>query len=86
MHIDDATPVLRDIVQGKLELLLAVASERSQHLRRQTLIMHSDRHPFQARPASLPYVRVRTNQPWHIVEKVDARSKVLRETELRVIL
>lgn len=79
LHIDNTAPVFGDIVQGELELLLAVASERSQHLRRETLIMHSDRHAFKTRQIPLPYVRVGINQPCSIAEQV-ARCKIVGET------
>lgn len=53
LHVDDASSVLRDVVQRELQLLLAVASKRPQDLGCEALVVHSDRHAFQIRQVFL---------------------------------
>lgn len=53
LHVDHTSSVFGDVVQRELELLLAVTSKRSQHLRREALVVHADGHAFQVRMAFL---------------------------------
>lgn len=53
LHVDHTSSVFGDVVQRELELLLAVTSKRSQHLRGEALVVHADGHAFQVRQAFL---------------------------------